>query len=268
MVDPYASAAEPVLLSSTENGVCTLTLNRPDRLNAVSLALYEALAREVRRIEGDQTVRAVVLTGAGRAFCAGADLKAHAERAPEGQDRNAYARAAQRANLALQRVSKPVIAAVNGAAVGAGLELALSCDLMLVAADAKLRLPEIALGTFVGGGVMRILPQRVGLARAKEIIFIGDFFSGEQASEWGLANRAVPRDAVAAEARALALLLAASAPVSLAKAKTIFRKAANAPMRRVMQWEEEALVQCMATNDWREGIAAFREGRPPVYTGT
>jgi enoyl-CoA hydratase len=244
-----------------------LTLNRPDRLNAVSERLYGALLDGVRRAEKDESVRAVVVTGSGRAFCAGADLKAHAESEAGLKQRRRYARAAERANRALQRCSKPVIAAVNGHAVGGGLELALSCDFMIVAAEAKLRFPELSLGTFVGGGVSYTLPERVGVTRARELLLLGDFFSGTDAAATGLANRAVASAHVATVSAALAERLAAQAPIPLRLARRLLRRAQRMGRGAVMAAETRALVQCMGTEDWKEGVVAFREKRPPRYTG-
>jgi enoyl-CoA hydratase len=259
-------SAEPPILVDASDSILGIRLNRPDRLNAVSLPLYVALTDALRGVRSPD-VRAVLLTGVGRAFCAGADLKAHAGSRMTASQRREYARAAQRANLALQRCEKPVVAAVHGAAVGAGLELALSCDFIVVADDAKLRLPEIALATFVGGGVMHTLPERVGIAKAREILLLGDFFSGDTAATIGLANLAVPADDVLPEAERLAHRLADLAPLPLGLARRLLRRAPRMRRREVMAAEARALERCMDTADWREGIAAAREKRTPRYTG-
>ncbi len=149
--------------------VVTLRLNRPDRLNAVSLPLYSALYAALTDLAGSPAVRAVILTGTGRAFCAGADMKAYGDREPEPEERQEYVRMGQHVNRQLQTIPKPIVAAVNGHAIGAGQELALSCDFIIVAEAAKLRFPELALSTFVGGGAAYTLRRRVGLARAKEL---------------------------------------------------------------------------------------------------
>src|SRR5687767_5115631 len=156
--------SEPTVLVERAVPLATLTLNRPDCLNAVSFELYQSLINELSEIEGDPTVKAIVLRGGGRGFCAGADLKAPRTSDLPKAERRAYARTAQRANLALRR-GKPVVAAVHGFAIGAGLELALSCDFIVVEDQARLRLPEVALGTFVGGGIVKELPRLIGLAR-------------------------------------------------------------------------------------------------------
>ncbi len=265
MKQPPPTAAS--ILVTKEGPLLWLTLNRPDRLNAVSRSLYEGLSSAVLAAEGDAAVRAVLLTGAGHAFCAGADLKAYAEEPPSDHERRAYVRAAQRANLVLQRCSRPVIAAVNGAAVGAGLELALSCDFIVVALDAKLRLPEIALATFFGGGITYTLPRRVGLGRAKELLLLGDLFSGAAAAEMGLANAAVPADQVAGAARELAARAADQAPISMRLAKRLLSRAPEMSTNAVLRAEARALLTCMRTKDWGKGVAAQRKGHAPRYSG-
>jgi len=260
-------AQPPAVLYEVIGPAAWLRLHRPDRLNAVNQALYEALIDHVRAAERDDAVRVIVVTGTGRAFCAGADLKAHTESDWTTKQRRQYARMAQRANLALQRCEKPVVAAVNGPAIGAGLELALSCDFMIVASDAKLRFPEVALGTFVGGGVTYTLPERVGILRARELLLLADFFTGADAAAMGLANRAVPAVQVEAVAAALVDRLAAQAPLSVALARQLLRRARRSGRNAMMDAETRALVRCMGTDDWREGVLAYSEKRPPRYTG-
>jgi len=216
--------AEPVLrVDRTDEAVLELTLDRPNRLNAVNLNLYEQLVEALSAADRDRTVRCIVLTGSGRAFSAGADLKAHRDGPPGATDRTRYIDAAQDANRLLQTIGTPVIAAVNGPAIGAGLELALSSDFMIVAEDARLRLPEVALGTFIGGGVVYTLAERVGVLKARELIYFGDFFTGLEAAEWGVASLAVPAGQVVAMARDWARRLATRAPLSLAAAKRLIR---------------------------------------------
>jgi len=254
-----------------------LTLSRPKRLNAVSGPLYESLLGEVRRLGSDRDVRVIVLTGEGRAFCVGADLKDHGARSTSSGEqtegdavpewRRRYVRLGQLANLAIQRCPKPVVAAVNGHAIGAGLELALSCDLLVVASDAKLRFPEVGLGTFVGGGVTYTLPQRVGAGRAKELLLLGRVFSGDDAVALGLANESGDADRVLDRALGIADELARKAPVSMRHAKRLINRSLHDQARRSLALEADALLECMKTRDWLEGIAAFAEGRPPDFVG-
>jgi len=255
------------LLVERRGALLVLTLHRPDRLNAVSLPLYRALVEALRGPGEDPGVRAVVLTGAGRAFSVGADLKAHASDPLAEAARREYVALAQEANERLQALPRPVVAAVNGHAIGGGLEMALSSDFILVAEAAKLRFPEITLGTFLGGGVTRTLPARVGLARARELLYLGEFFSGGEAAEMGVADRALPADAVLPEALELAGRLARKAPRSLAHAKRLLGLAPGLERRRLLDLEAEALLDIMGTRDWQEGLDAFHEGREPEYTG-
>lgn len=254
-----------VVLAERDGAVAMLTLNRADRLNAVSEELYAALADALSSLASDEAVRAVIVTGAGGAFCVGADLKAHGEAERDASARRRYVVLAQRANRRLQRLGKPIIAAVNGHAIGAGLELAMSCDLVVVSRQAKLRLPEIALGTFVGGGITSTLVRRAGLARAKELLMLCDFFGADDAVSWGLANRAVAAAEVLPTARELAAKVASHAPLPLRLVKRLLdRPAAPAAVLRA---EAAALLACMKTTDWREGVRAFEENREPRFIG-
>lgn len=255
------------VLASRDGALLTLTLNRPHRLNAVSLPLYARLVAALEGAEADRAVRCVVLTGSGRAFCAGADLKAHRDRPQSPEERRRYIELAQRANHLVQTIGTPVVAAVNGHAIGAGLELALSADFAVVADDAKLRLPEVALGTFVGGGAVYTLAERVGVLKAREIVFLGDFFSGAAAAEMGVLSRAVPAADVLREATRLARRLARRAPIPLAAAKRLIGPAADRSREEAMERERAALERIFGTADWREGLAAFHERRPPEFRG-
>lgn len=258
----------PPLLQERRGAVHLLTLNRPHRLNAVSPGLYRSLDRALRDLARDPDVRAVVVTGAGRAFCVGADLKAHGEREPDDAFRRRYVFLAQKVNLRLQRLPVPVVAAVNGHAIGAGLELALSTDLMVVAGEAKLRLPEVALGTLFGGGVSYTLPARVGTTRARELLLLSRFVTGDEAAGMGLANRALPADQVLSGALDWARELAdGAAPTSLRLARELLREAPHRSVEATLRAEGEGLLACMGTEDWEEGVRAFHEKRAPDYRG-
>lgn len=253
--------------TSRDGPLLLLTLDRPERLNAVTPELYERLSEVLRGVENDASVRAVVVTGRGRAFSVGADLRGHDEAPLEGDERVRYVELAQEVNHLLQTLPKPVVAAVNGHAVGAGLELALSADFMVVARDAKLRLPELGLGTFFGGGVTYTLAERVGVARAREILLLGEPLSGEDAERMGLACRAVDADEVLNVARDVAETLATRAPVAMAHAKRLLGRVRDLSRREALQAEARALLECMETEDWKEGIRAFHEKREPRFRG-
>jgi enoyl-CoA hydratase len=262
-----SGATTDVVLTERQGAVLTLTLNRPARLNAVSQLLYDRLVEELRSANDDSDVRCIILTGAGRAFCAGADLKAHAEDRMTEAERTRYASAAQEANRLIQMGNTPVVAAVNGHAIGGGLELALSSDFMLVAEDAKLRLPEVALGTFIGGGVAYTLAERVGVLKARELIYFGDFFSGLEAVEFGLANLALSASEVLTAARDWADRLSDRAPLSLAAAKRLIGPAGTMPREEALARERAALEEIFGSADWQEGVDAYAEKRPPRYRG-
>jgi len=255
------------LLTERNGGILILTLNRPERLNAVSLSLYRALIDALRAAHSDRAVRALVLTGAGRAFCVGADLKAHGAAELTRAQRSTYIRAGQMAHRALQRCAKPIVAAVNGHAIGVGLELSLSSDYVVVAANAKLRFPEIGLGTFVGGGTVYTLPRRVGLLRAKELLLLGEFFTPADAVNWGIANRVVPAADVVSTALEVARRIGEQAPVSVAYARRLLNEATHMDPRRALELEGRALLACMETADWSEGVRAFADKRKPEFRG-
>jgi enoyl-CoA hydratase len=257
----------PPLLIERRNANVILTLNRPDRLNAVSREMYAAIVTSLEEMSKDKAVRALILTGAGRAFCAGADLKAHQRSPLNEEEKRVYASLAQEANRHIQHCSKPIIAAVNGPAIGAGLELALSCDFIIVADEAKLRFPEVALGTFVGGGCIYTLVRRVGFAKAKELLLLGNFCYGSEAMAIGLANKSVSASLVMEEAMNVAQRLTEMAPVSMALAKDLLNRSSHLDADTAMKLEVEALLKCMATKDWREGVQAFAEKRKPNFSG-
>ncbi|MCA8964253.1 MAG: enoyl-CoA hydratase/isomerase family protein [Planctomycetes bacterium] len=254
------------LLEERRAAIAVLTMNRPDRLNAVNEALYTQLIDRLQQLPSDRSVRAVVLTGAGRAFCVGADLVGHKQQQREHDARRHYIDLGQRAAKALLTCPLPVAAAIHGHAIGAGLELALACDLSVVADDAKLRFPEFGLGTFVGGGTTRTLVQRVGGTRARELLLLGRFFRGQDAATYGVCNAAAPAAEVLPAALAYAEELATKAPRSLAFAKQLLAPDSRS-LDDVLAAEADALFACMQTKDWQEGIDAFAERRTPDFTG-
>jgi len=262
-----SASDEAPLLVQAEGPIRILRLNRPDRLNAVSLPMYQALETELESIAADFETRVVILTGAGRAFCAGADLKAHHDHEPTIEARREYIDTGQRVYRALQTLPQPVVAAVNGHAIGAGIELALSCDFVIVADEAKLRMPEVTLGTFIGGGTAYTLRRRTGHARAAELILLGRFFTAAEAESWGLANQTLPAADVLPAARELADQLAKNAPIPMRLAKRLLDRAESIDPDEALRLEAEALFVCMASEDWREGLKAFAEKRDPVYRG-
>ena len=251
----------PFVTTEVDGRVLRVRLNRPDRLNAVSEELYADFEAALERAAGQTDVGAVLLTAEGRAFCAGADLKAHADRARTPAERRAYVWAGQRVCRFLQQLPQPVVAGVQGYAIGAGAEIALSCDVVVAASDLQLRLPEVGLGTFVGGGISQRLPLLVGQLRAKQILLLGRPVSGEEAATWGLATEAVAPDEVERRAAELAEYLAAQPERSLRMAKSALNRAGSLAPDEALTQEAEALLELMGTADWERGVQGFAGDR-------
>jgi enoyl-CoA hydratase/carnithine racemase len=241
-----------------EDGIATLTLHRPEQLNAWNDAMEEELDAALRACDLDDAVRCVVITGAGRAFCAGADLSA-------GSDRFRGRPAQPPARLAPWDVRKPVVAAVNGHAIGVGLSFALACDLRFVAEDAKLAFAFVRRGVLPGFGSHAIAARVAGLSNAADWMLSGRTFSGREAAERGLATRALPAPEVLPAARAWARDVAAAAPVPVAISKQLLWQAVGAgPMKAR---EERLFAWCGDQADAREGVEAFLAKREPRWAG-
>lgn len=263
------------ILYEKKGGVAIVRLNRPERMNAVIERMYVDLNNALERAGGDAEVRALVLTGSARikdgvakhAFCAGADLKKHDSGERTHADKRAYILAAHESCRRLHVFTKPVIAAVNGPARGAGVEMALCADFILMADTATVAFTETGLGTFVGGGATYHLPKLVGLARAKELVYTGRVIDGREAVELGLAIASWPVAELEKRAMELAGTLAAKAPFSLELAKRRLQQPATLDLESVLHLEAEGILACMDTEDWHEGIRSFAEKRAPVFKG-
>jgi enoyl-CoA hydratase len=255
--------------------VATIRLNRPERMNAVIEEMYTEIQDALARASADPGIRCVILTGTvlrrdgkeKQAFCAGADLKAHAAGERDADGRRRYIRLAHETTRRIHDLPKPILAAVNGPARGAGTEMALCCDLVLMAEDATLALPETGLGTFVGGGVTHLLPRLVGLARAKELIYTGRVIDGRTAVELGLALECHPAGELLDRARSLAREIADKAPISIALAKRLLQRDPGLDYETALDRETEAILTCMESEDWKEGIRAFAEKRKAEFRG-
>ena len=248
-------------------GLATVTLNRPEALNAISTELATALAEAVEPLATDPRVRAVVLTGAGeRAFCVGADLKQRASFDDHGWfvQREAF----RRGFAAVRRCPLPTVAAVAGFALGGGTELALACDLVVAAEDATFGLPEVRLGLVPAGGGTQLLVRRVGRSAARDLVLTGRRVGAAEALELGLADRVVPGGEVLAAAAALADELAGNAPTAVRMAKWALEVGADLPLEAAMEVEDQAWRRAVLSNDRREGIAAWVEKRDPDWPGT
>ena len=254
------------LLVERAGAVVTVRLNRPRALNALDTVTLRELARAIREVPRDGGVRALVVTGAGdKAFSAGADIAAMA--AMSVADGHAYSRLGHDVLARLEALAVPVVAAVNGVALGGGLELALACDLIVVSERARLGQPEINLGLIPGFGGTQRLVRRIGQTRARELIYLGHMIPADEALRLGLVNRVVPHERLAEEAARLAADLAARAPVALAQAKRATAVAADADLGAGCGYEVEAFGVTFATDDRVEGLKAFLEKRTPAWKG-
>jgi enoyl-CoA hydratase/carnithine racemase len=253
------------ILFAVEAGVATITLNRPDKLNALDTDMLDGLERLIARIDADGGIRVVILKAAGeRAFCAGADINAWAELKPLGMW-HTWIRRGHQIFGRLADLRQPSIAAIAGIAFGGGLELALSCDLRVAAETAKFALPEVTIATVPGWTGTQRLPRLIGEARAKQMVLTGQRVDAQTAAQWGLINEAVPMADLEARAQELARQIAANAPVSVQTAKQLM----NAALGRDTAATLEALAGSMTgfTDDAVEGRAAWAERRPPKFTG-
>jgi enoyl-CoA hydratase/carnithine racemase len=252
------------ILAQRTDTVVTLTLNRADKLNAIDSPMLDALAEILGEIEADPSCRAVVLTGAGRAFSAGADIKEWTALDPQ-----TFSRVwGQRGHVLFDRVAAlrpPVIAAINGITFGGGLELALCADIRIAATVARVGLPEVTIGTIPGWGGTQRLPRLIGAGRAKQMIFSGQPIDAARALAWGLVSEVVEPDALLDRAQELAQAIAANAPIAVQAAKRVID--AGLPTSAATTLEGDAGVMCGATEDFSEGRASFLERRPPRYQG-
>jgi enoyl-CoA hydratase len=253
----------PLVLVTTDGPVTTLTLNRPQALNALSPALMDELIAAIAAADADSAVRAIVLTGGPNVFAAGADIKTMADATPV--EMAASATFARWAGIAACR--KPIIAAVSGYALGGGCELAMLCDIILASDTAQFGQPEVNIGVIPGAGGTARLTRALGPYRAMELILTGAMLSAQEAFQHGLVNRVCPAEAVVAEAQRLAAIIAAKAPVAVRMAKEAVRTAADTTVREGLAIEQRNFYLLFATADQKEGMRAFIEKRPPEFQG-
>ncbi len=254
------------LLTVVDNGILTITINRPDRLNALNKKTIEELSIVLKNAEGDDEVKAIIITGSGqKAFVAGADISEFANYTAE-QGKALSAKGHVQLFDLVQNLAKPVIAAINGFALGGGLELAMACHIRIASDNAKMGLPEVSLGVIPGYGGTQRLAQLVGKGKAFEMIMTADMITTEDAYKWGLINHITTQENLLAKCTEMATKIISLSPSAIASAI----RAVNANFQNGVngfEVEIEEFGKCFATQDFKEGTSAFLEKRKPGFTG-
>ena len=254
------------LVLQVEAGVGILTVNRPDKRNALNATVRAELVRALDQLRIDEGVRVVVTTGAGdKAFIAGADIGEFAERTPIEQ------RAVMSERAIFDEIAafpKPIIAMINGFALGGGCEVALACDVRVAARSARLGQPEIKLGIIPGGGGTQRLPRLVGLGQTMRLVLTGELIEAEEAARIGLVDMMVEDAELRTRTMEIARAMAAHSPLALRLAKQAVRASQEMPLSAGIAYEKELFITAFGSNDKAEGIAAFLEKRPPGFTGS
>ncbi|AZV41731.1 enoyl-CoA hydratase [Peribacillus asahii] len=258
------------IIVETKDGVRKLTLNRPERLNAVNDTLSNEIIQAISEASADDEVRVIVITGSGRGFCAGLDLTDRAKRNPDAQSRH------QKLDelgwvghqaLGIVHCDKPVIAAINGIAAGAGLALALACDIRFMSADARVTTGYIRRGLSPDAGMSYFLPRLVGQTRAAELILTGRDIYPEEAERIGLVNRIFSDEELQEQVMNFARELAAGPPVAMTLSKRLLAASPDTDLTTILKQEYAFIKQCFGTKDVQEGMQAFAEKRKPVFQG-
>lgn len=257
------------LLYEVRDNVAIVTLNRPDRMNTLGGSMKPDLARAFfEYARADHRVRAVLVTGAGdRAFCAGADIKERAGNQITGADYFVAQKATHDLFRNIEEFEKPVIAAINGVALGGGLEIALCCDIRIASENARVGLPEIKLGVIPAAGGTQRLPRLIGEARAKELILTADLLDADTALRLGIVSRVVPQGELMASALSLAQRIAEHPPLAVRFAKRAINRGMQTDLDSGLEYERYAAAMIIDSEDRKEGMRAFIEKRKPVFTG-
>ena len=257
---------EQVLLVEEKDGVAVLTLNRPEVMNSFNFALLNALKEHIDALQSKADIRVVIITGSGqKAFCAGADLK---ERATlDEQQVKEFIFTIRDLFTTIEYLNKPVIAAVNGVALGGGTELALACDIRIAASNASMGLTETRLAIIPGAGGTQRLPRIVGRGKAKELIFTGRRIDAQEALQIGLVNQVYEKDALMAECLKMAAMICETGPIAIEQAKYAINYGLDTDLHSGLDIESNAYWTVIPTEDRLEGLAAFKEKRKPVYKG-
>jgi 2-(1,2-epoxy-1,2-dihydrophenyl)acetyl-CoA isomerase len=264
--------SQSAILFAKKENIATLTLNRPDKMNACNDQMAEELVDYLETVEEDKDVHTVIITGVGKAFCAGADLRERflpkIEQRKKGFLKDVTGEFSELGALALSRIRKVTIAAVNGVASGIGCTLALGCDIRLVSSTAKFGFPFLRVGILPEFGSTYYLPRLVGIGKACELVFTGQTIDAEEAKEIGLVNKVVPPEKLMEETYAMARKIAQMPPLALAISKRALYQGLRAPdLASQLQYEALALVHLFGTADHEEGVRSFLEKRDPIFKG-
>ena len=258
------------LLLEKDGHIVVLTLNRPEKMNALSAEMRESLPRALQEIQADDSVRALILTGAGSGFCSGADVAVQAARAA-GQvaetSRQTLLQPVGSIILGFEKVNKPIIAAVNGIAAGVGLTMTLACDIRIASANARFAAIWVKRGLIADGGATHLLPLIVGMEKALELSFTGDIIDAREAERIRLVSRVVPPEELMSRAKELAQKIAAGPPISVELVKRIMWERIRNQLREQLLLESYAQNLCRTTQDQKEAVKAFMEKREPVFKG-
>jgi enoyl-CoA hydratase/carnithine racemase len=253
--------------SERDGAVAVVTIDHPP-VNALSAPLLEELEAELASLDADDEVRAIVLRGAGeRAFVAGADITEFPSLRESASQETGSARGIQKLGARMDAARTPFVAAIHGFCLGGGLELAMCCDIRVAAEDAQLGQPEIKLGLIPGGGGTQRLPRLVGIGRALLLNMTGDFIDGRTAQEWGLVEKAVPKEELHDAALAIAKSIAERSPVAIGVLRELARTTRDLSLEEGLRREADGFRRCLASEDGLEGVTAFLEKRQPEFTG-
>ena len=258
------------LILEKEGHVAILTLNRPDKLNAISLNMRVDLPLALQEVQEDDDLRALIITGAGKGFCSGADVAVQAARAAGQQAETSRKTILQLTGaliLGFEKINKPVIAAVNGIAAGVGLTLALASDIRLASAQARFSAIRVKRGLIADGGATLLLPLIVGLEKALELAFTGDILDAQEAERIGLVSKVVPPEDLMIRAKDLAKKIATNPPISVELVKRVMLEKFRNQFREALFFESYAQGVCRTTQDQKEAVKAFMEKREPVFKG-
>ncbi|MGH3086770.1 MAG: enoyl-CoA hydratase/isomerase family protein [Rubrobacteraceae bacterium] len=254
------------IIFEKKNAVATIALDRPDRLNAFDATMHEELYEALEDVEGDEDVRCVILRGEGRGFSAGADLSSVREE--DDPDLGEYLRQTySRAIMKMARMEKPIVAALHGPVYGAGMGMALACDMRVAAESAKFSVAFIKIGLMPDAGVSFLLPRIIGLGRAMEMSMTGDEVEADEARRIGLVNKVVSEDMLLEEANSLAEKLAALPTRAMGQIKNSLYASFESDLETALETEAKGQTFCGYTEDHKEGVAAFFEKRKPGFTG-